>query len=196
MLHHIQLPDCVPQLEQIRQFQRDVLALACSDQTSLPLTEVALKKALGDDRGSWFWRRLWKQRGQPGQTTFHLAMIAVIEFVNRHPDIRQLILDAFDNDVTFHEALDDPHFRFQFNNLNKAACDVLKPLMVSFYEDLLAAGFETPIHGQPKRLHRDAFISSFWRVNDTLEVCPACDGRRSNVTNSPYAKENLTESRD
>lgn len=181
MLHRIQLPDCVPQLEQIRQFQRDVLALACSDQTILPLTENLLKNSLGDNRGIWLWRKLWKQRGEPGETTFHLALIAVIRYVQKNPTTRQTILDAFDNDVTFHNSLDDPDFRFQFNILDKAIRDILKPFMISFYENLLASGFETAIHGQPRKLNRDEFISSFWRANDKLEVCPSCDGRRPNV---------------
>lgn len=187
MLHRIQLPDCVPQLEQIRQFQRDVLALAVSDYISLPLTEDTLMETLGNDRGAWLWQKLWKQRGKHGETAFHLALIAVIEYVDQHPHTRQPILDAFDNDVTFHESLDDPNFHFQFNALEKEIRDILKPLMVSFYGDLLASGFETAIHGQPGKLDRDAFVASFWKVNSRLEVCPACDRQRSDkVDNKVY----------
>ena len=184
MLHHIEPPDCVPQLEQIRQFQRDVLALACSEHTILPLTEDALSDTLGAERGAWLWCRLWKQRGTPGETAFHLALIAVIAYVQQHPNTRQIILDAFDNDVTFNTSLDDPNFRFQFNTFGKETRNVLKPFMVSFYEDLLASGFGTAIHGQPERLNRDDFIESFWRVNSALEVCPACDRSRSDKINN------------
>lgn len=187
MLHRIQLPDCVPQLEQIRQFQRDVLALACSPQTVLPLTQEALQNNLGVDRGDWLWRKLWKQRGNPGETSFHLALIAVVEFATNHPELTQTLLDAFDHDVTFHTALDDPDFHFYFNDLDDETHRVLKPFMIAFYEDLLSSGFETAIHGQPAKLDRDAFIESFWRVNQQLEVCPACDRQRSDkVDNKVY----------
>ena len=186
MLHRIQLPACVPQLERIRQFQRDVLAFACSDQT-LPLTEDTLKKALGDDRGQWLWRKLWKQRGEPGETAFHRHLIAVIEYTQQHPESRQVILDAFDHDVSFHTALDDPNFQFRFINPKDEVHKILKLLMVSFYEDLLAAGFETAVHGQGEKLNRDSFIEAFWTANQQLEVCPACDRPRSDkVDNKVY----------
>lgn len=187
MLHRIQLPDCVPQLEQIRQFQRDVLTLACFPQVVLPLTQDALQKSLGVDRGDWLWRKLWKQRGNPGETSFHLALVAVIQFVQKHPDQAQAMLDAFDHDVTFHTALNDHSFHFYFNGLSEEAHKVLKPFMIAFYEDLLSAGFETAIHGQPEKLDRDAFVESFWRANQQLEVCPACDRQRSDkVDNKVY----------
>lgn len=81
--------------------------------------------------------------------------------------------------MSFHRALDDIDFHFQFSTLDPNAQNVLKVLMISFYEDLLAAGFESVIHNHPKKLDRDAFIESFWMVNRKLEVCPACDRRRS-----------------
>lgn len=181
MLHRIQLPDCVPQLEQIRQFQRDVLVLACSSETVLPLTQEALQESLNEERGSWLWSKLWKRSSEPKESDFHRALIAVIEFVQTKPEIGPIILDAFDHDVAFHSSLEDPDFRFQFHTFHIDIQNILKPLMVSFYEDLLKAGFGTDIHGQPEKLNRDAFISSFWGRNPELEVCPACDDNRSDV---------------
>lgn len=179
MLHRIQLPDCVPQLEQICQFQRDVLALACSTQTALPLTQDTVQNSLGIARGDWLWRKLWKQRGDPGKTTFHLTLIPVIEFFKKYPEQTQTVLDAFDHDMAFHQSLDDASFCFDFNRLTNEAQTVLKPFMISFYEDLLSVGFEAVIHGKTEKLDRDALIEAFWRVNSQLEVCPACDRQRS-----------------
>lgn len=189
MLHRIQLPNCVPQLERIRQFQRDVLAFACSEQTVLPITQDALQAALGNERGDWLWIKLWKQRGEPGETSFHLALIAVIEHVQKHPEQRQPILDAFDHDAAFHTALDDPNFHFQYLTLTEDVQKVIKSLMVSFYEDLLAAGFESEIHGLLGKLDRDKFISSFWDTNQGLEVCPACDERRADVIDEKHFED-------
>lgn len=187
MLHRIQLPDCVPQLEQIRQFQRDVLALACSSETVLPLTQEALQESLNEDRGNWLWSKLWKRSKEPKESDFHRALIAVIEFVQTKPEIGPIILDAFDHDVTFHTSLDNPDFRFQFNTIDDKGQTDLKSLMVSFYEDLLASGFVEAIHGQREKLNRDRFIESFWNVNRRLEVCPACDRQRSDkVDNKVY----------
>ena len=69
MLHRIQLPECVSLLEQILQFQRDVLTFACSAGTNLPITQKTLQDHLGFERGDWLWLKLWKQRGGSGETT-------------------------------------------------------------------------------------------------------------------------------
>jgi hypothetical protein len=189
MLHRIQLPDCAPQLEKIRQFQRDVLAFACDEKTVVPITQEALQDSLGNERGNWLWKKLRKQRGEPGETAFHLALIAVIVFVQEHPEQRQTILDAFDHDVTFHMALNDPNFYFQYLALSEDAQKVIKSLMISFYEDFLAAGFETEIHGLLGKLEREKFIASFWDTNQGLEVCPACDERRADVIDEKHFED-------
>jgi hypothetical protein len=187
MLHPIHPPDCVPQLQAIRQFQRDVLALACSPQIQLPLSEQTLQAELGNKRGSWLWRKLWKQPGYQEEKKLYHQLVAVIEYTQQHADARQPILEAFDNDTAFHTALDDASFRFHYLTLDKATQKILKPFMKAFYEDLLYGGFDTSIHGQPnKKLDRDAFITSFWRANAKLEVCPACDDSRSDVIDGKH----------
>ena len=180
MLHRIYPPDCVPQLQAIRQFQRDVLALACSPQIQLPLSQQTLQAQLGNQRGSWLWYKLWKQPGYQEENKRHRQLVALIEYTQQHPTTRQLVLDAFDNDTAFHTALDDARFQFHYLRLNNPTQNVIKPLMIAFYEDLLSseAGFDTSIHQQSQKLNRDAFISSFWRANAKLEVCPACDDKR------------------
>lgn len=94
MLHRVQKPDCLPQLERICQLQRDVLVMACAQETALPLTEEKIIESLGADRGNWLWQKLWKQRGVRDETTFHSALVSVIKYVKRHPEAQQAILNA------------------------------------------------------------------------------------------------------
>jgi hypothetical protein len=89
-------------------------------------------------------------------------------------------LDAFDHDTTFNSDVNDVGFHFSYNTnvLDARTKEVLRPLMESFYNDLLKAGFPDSIHGGTGKLDRDALVASFWDANPEMRVCPACDDKR------------------
>ena len=186
MLHKVNLPGCISQLERIVGFQREVLRTACENDYQLPLQENDLKILFGDAPGEWIWGKLWTQpRGKNGillpkeKSNIHLRLEKLIRYYQINQQEGAATLVAFDNDIRFVDYLDDVNFRFQYSTLAKANRDLIKPLMVAFYEDLLASGFLEAIHGLPQRLNRDDFIASFWNSNPNLNVCPACDRERS-----------------
>lgn len=186
MLHKVNLPGCVPQLERIVEFQRDVLRAACEGDYVFPLDENQIKALFGDDAGKWFWGKLWRQpRKKNGvlppkeKTIIHNSLEKLTAYYQKKSQEGIDTLNAFDNDIQFADHLDDPNFRFQYPNLQEANQKLIKPLMIAFYKDLLKSGFVEAIHGDSKKLDRDGFIASFWDKNQGLGVCPACDSRKS-----------------
>ena len=107
------------------------------------------------------------------------ALASVICHIKNHPACGQVVLDAFDHDIDFPNHIDDPEFQFEYNTaLDDTTRNVLKVLMVAFYEDLLYDGFPGEVHGVPQKFSRDSVLQRFWSANSGLNVCPACDGQR------------------
>lgn len=197
MLHKVNLPSCVPELERIVEFQRMVLRFACEGQYAFPLDEDKIKNLFGNDIGEWFWKKFYTQPTKrdkdgnlpaPKKTTIHNSLQELTQHYLQTPQEGVDTLAAFDNDIRFADSLDDPDFRFQYPNLTETNRNLIKPLMVAFYEDLLISGFVEAIHGDTEKLDRDGFIASFWRNNEGLKTCPACDRERSDV----ILKRNIT----
>lgn len=182
MLHRINLPDAACQgiFKHFLTFQRKVLAFACNPATSLPPTKTQVQNEFGT-AADWFWKQLHVQRGKNrgDPNDLHRALRDLIAFVQADRGSCQQILDAFDHDINFPDHIDDPTFQFSYRTvLDEATRNVLKPLLISFYEKLLYSGFPDQIHGNSAKFDRDSFIKSFWDANPDLNVCPACDGQR------------------
>ena len=187
MLHQVNEPGCISQLERIVDFQREVFAAACNGNYQLQLQESDIKTLFGNDKGEWFWQKLYKQNQD--KSNLHIAMENLITHYQQNPQEGIDALNAFDNDIQFNNHLNDPSFRFQFLTLSQSNQNRIKPFMVAFYEDLLSSsgGFPETIQGSIQKLNRDNFIESFWQNNPMLEVCPACDREKSDkVDNKIY----------
>ena len=177
MLHRIRPPACADHLACIMQFQRHVLAFACSLGTFEHLYEGDIRTEFGEEVGKWFWGKLQKRNGAPSE--LHATLVSLIAFVQANPAAGASILAAFDHDTSFQGHLSDPDFRFHYTTvLDEQSRNAVRPLMQAFYEDLLASGFPSCITGKTGLLDRDGFVASFWAANSKLEVCPACDGAR------------------
>lgn len=188
MLHEVSLPTCIDELERLVRFQRRVLAFACDPTTALPLDEAGCKGALGEDAGAWFWQRLWNNKRK--KTAIHKELEKLITFLQANPAQRVTLLDAFDNDVQFHERADDPSFRFHSQTaLGKAAFEAVTPLMKDFYNKLLSNGFPPEVHEGNGTLDRDAFISAFWAANPEVKICPGCDGDRAEISEGKHYED-------
>jgi hypothetical protein len=193
VLHKINFPGCVNQLEKIVSFQRKLLNFACSGSTSLPIKESQLKTEFGDDIGEWLWNKLFtkRQSGKNVQTKLHKALEKLIRYIERHSTMSAKIMDAFDHDIQFDQYLNDPNFKFKYSGqLSLTVQKLVRGILTEFYTDLLSSssGFPPAIHGQTQKFNRDKFISSFWSANSKLEVCPACDRPRSpKVDNKIYS---------
>jgi hypothetical protein len=176
MLHHIQSPACATSFDKVLAFERGVLAYACDPITPRPPTEASLKQKLGDASGEWFFKKLWKaaRPSELGAAIDQLMMLARTE-----RDIEQQVVDAFDNDTQFYKLATSPRFVFRFRALPEPVRAAIQELLILFYDDLLAAGFPSAVHGDQSLLTRDRLVESFERANPKLGVCPACDGQKA-----------------
>ncbi|MFK7947304.1 MAG: hypothetical protein AB8G11_06940, partial [Saprospiraceae bacterium] len=189
MLHSVSMHNSVNELNRIVEFQREILIISVR-MSHLPfsLTKDFLIRFIKPKEGEWLWKKMWTQpRNKNGvkppleESTFNKKLQKLIDYLKNNVSEGKKILDAFDNDIEFHKHLNNPDFRFQYLTLTENTQNAVKPLMIAFYEDLLKSGFIQEIHKgvEASRYNRDKFIGSFWKVNNELEVCPACDRERS-----------------
>lgn len=185
MLHKINLPNCEEQFEKIFAFQRQVLAFACDPKTSLSaesaIVENEIYSNFSGDLGVWLWRKLWvkKRDGSCKQSDLQKGLVKLIEAAQAHRTVSLVVLDAFDHDIQFCNYFNKPTFEFWYKtHLNVPIQEALKDLLEVFYTDLLESGFPKAVHGNATSFKREDFVAEFWRVNDALEVCPACDSPR------------------
>jgi hypothetical protein len=182
VLHRINPPSCVSQLEQLIQFQRSVLVFSCRLRLPLTFKQEYFENVFGVEIGQWLWKKLWVERRETGATEASDLQKALHKFaglMTKNPVLETSILAAFDHDINFHHYVNDSQFTFSYNSLNKQASKVIKELLELFSTELLASGFPETIHGDKGTFDRDRFVSSFWQANPKLEVCPACDRPRS-----------------
>jgi hypothetical protein len=180
VLHRINYPNCRTQLEKILEFQQQVLEMVCDPAISPALQETEVKQRFSDqDVGDWLWKRLWKKGNvNNGETNFHKKLIEAIKEIQKNPSVGQSVVDAFRNDVSFNQNLNDATFQFSFPSLNleENLSKAIKELMEAFYKDLLEQGFPVCVHQGQENFSRASFVKEFWQAE--LGVCPACDGQR------------------
>ena len=181
MLHRVNPPQCLNELQAILRFQREVLDFACT-VTNSSLLDEALIRGTFVNNGVWLCGRLW-ERGEP--LPFRSRLAAVIDHVKGNAALRQLILEAFDHDITFNVNVNDGDFHFSYNTnkLDAKTTEILGPLLVAFYNDLLNVGYPPSVHGGVGTINRDKLVASFWQANSDMLTCPACDGVRPDTVN-------------
>lgn len=185
MLHKINLPNCEEQFKKIFAFQRQVLAFACDPKTSLSAKGAIVEKEIyskfSGDLGVWLWRKLWihKDNGSREQSKLQKGLVKLIKAAQANRTVSLVVLDAFDHDIQFCNCFNHPTFEFWYKTrLNVPIQQALKVLLEVFYTELLESGFPEAVHGNRESFKRVDFVLDFWRVNNDLEVCPACDGPR------------------
>ncbi len=195
MLHKIELPAYVDQLERILDFQQRLLAFACDPTTTFPLDKAQILASFGDEEGKWLIERLMTSKER--LWTFGEELRDVILYAQAYRSEGPEIIKAFANDRQFYRKLDDVSFEFKYKKLDEATRKVLAPLMVSFYEKLLKAGFPSYIHGgQAKLLKRPQLLQEFRAANPRLKVCPGCDGPSTRSVDDNAEEDELNESSD
>jgi hypothetical protein len=181
VLHRVNPPQCLNELQAILRFQREVLEFACTLTNSSLLSEASVKAGFVNT-GGWLCGRLWENR-KP--LPFWSTLVAVIDHVKGDAALRQLIMEAFDHDITFNLNLNDGGFHFSYNTkrLDAKTTEILGPLLVAFYNDLLKTGYPPIVHGGVETITRDKLVASFWQANSEMMTCPACDGVRPDTVN-------------
>jgi len=195
MLHKINLPNCEEQFKKIFAFQRQVLAFACDPKISISAEGSIIKEEIyskfSGDLGVWLWKKLWidKKNGSREQSNLQKGLVKLIKAAQANRTVSLVVLDAFDHDIQFCNCFNHPTFEFWYKTrLNVPIQQALKDLLEVFYTDLLESGFPEAVHGNAKSFKREDFVSEFWKVNDALEVCPACDSARPARVQRPTGK--------
>jgi hypothetical protein len=93
VLHKIELPAYVDQLEHILDFQQHLLTFACDPKTAISPDPQQIIDAFGDGTGGWLSERLWGPRQK--QWKFYKQLVAVIAYVKRCPLEGEKIVEAF-----------------------------------------------------------------------------------------------------
>jgi hypothetical protein len=121
------------------------------------------------------------------EKTFYEELCALISYLRQYSSLRAQLIDAFQNDIDFFNHLDDASFVFFFSTrLQKKAGQMIAPVMIAFYENLLRTGFP-PCIGT---FDRKTFLKIFWTTNKNLGVCPACDYPRPDI-NEQYIRSDI-----
>jgi 5-methylcytosine-specific restriction endonuclease McrA len=169
-------------MTRILALQRKVLAFACDARTRVPLNNLTVfTNEFGAETGKWLWDRLTTTKRGKGtvSSSFHNALVALINHTSKHPATRSAILNAFDHDTKFDARSSDPTFQFAYKVIDKKTQKVVHQLMNVFYKDLLKNGFPSCVHGSTGKFDRDALVNAFWDANKEMRLCPACDDKRS-----------------
>lgn len=115
--------------------------------------------------------------GNPHGKYLKQKITAVAQYVAAHPDQRVLLRSAFHHDVEYHQHLDEAGFAFAFSQLDYELRTHIQSLMVFLYE-YLGSGFPTGVMGDGQQFSRGNYLVLWEEQNGTLNVCPACDGKK------------------
>lgn len=91
-----------------------------------------------------------------------------------HAD-RVALREAFEHDISFHRHFNDADYRFQYRQLSEHIRQAAEPLLVGFYEEILAKGGFTTLPGLRSKLDKRSFEEGYRATNpDRDRICPAC----------------------
>src|SRR5258707_8084444 len=81
MLHRINLPPYENILKEFLQFQRQLLAFACTQPLAHPIPDTLVKSAIPGYIGEWLCKKLWDRDGKLAGYLIDLSM-----YIQRLPD--------------------------------------------------------------------------------------------------------------
>lgn len=175
MLHKIELPAYDQNLEHIVQIQQKIIRFVCDPNTPLTPGGDVFKRVFNDQIGSWLYQ--WLQK-KSKKKTFYEELCDLIAYLHQYSSLRAQLIDAFQNDIDFFNHLDDASFVFFFSTrLPKKVGQMIAPVMIAFYDDVLRTGFPPCI----ATFDRKTFLKIFWNTNKNLGVCPACDSPKPDI---------------
>jgi hypothetical protein len=184
MLHKVNLPSCQSDMQKLLDFQRRVLQFALN--ASLPYARSDFESKFGTTIGRWFWGRT--RRGSK-MTAFGTKLNAVISFAQAHSGDVAIVYGVLVNDMEFPDQFAKLTFKFLFPELSPDWQDVLKPFLISFYEQFgKETGFPQAIFSWITGDITRKNLMAIYR-NDNNQVCPYCDAAGGDFTDSIDAND-------
>lgn len=188
MLHNLTLPTYDHLMDRVVEFQRQFIAFICdANAPTNPLLQDYCKAFKSDGIAQQVEKWMQHSIKTGSRETYHSCLCKLLDYLRRHPEMRQILIDAFDHDIAYFDKLQQGNMLFVFFCTTKTELKrreeirkLLDPLMIAFYEeqDLFTKGF----HPDIAAINKSTFRTMFWETNP-LKVCPSCDGPR---TDSPY----------
>jgi len=129
--------------------------------------------------------------GNPQGKFLKQKITAVVQYVAAHPDQRNLLSSAFQHDVAYHQHLNDTSFAFEFSQLDQELQSRIHFLMVWLYENLEDNGYPIVVMGDGQPFSRGNYLVLWEERNGTLNVCPACDGKKPDIGRKKHRLSDL-----
>lgn len=184
MLHPINPPTCISELEALIGLQQKMLDFAVANST---YSEAAFRSAVGDDFVNWLLSisRAGGKVAKPVNSFFQELGIYL-----RFPGAeKNQILQDFISDQTYYQRISDNRFSFSLLPSKSASYTSASTCLIKFYE-FLGIGYPLPLVGHPagaSAFKKVDVINGYKASNADIEyVCPCCD---QTFTDSPGSNE-------
>jgi len=175
MLHPLNPPLCIPELNYLIGLQRQTLEFACN---SLIYTDADYQTYVGVDLVTW----LVGRNGSGLKQDKHVRKFFrdLRKLVGCNYADKLLALADFDSDQQYYQYLDDPSFRFAFQPSKTLAHTNVKDCLIVFFELLGFSGYPTnvmaPVLKGVSDFSKSDVVAGFKKNNPWIEfVCPCCD---------------------
>lgn len=173
MLHPLNPPSCINELNYLMDLQRELLVLGASISKYADAEFAACFDASICD---WFFTK--RDSGDKKDKQFVTLFQTFASYVKCDPVEKSEIISAFDNDRDFFVNLDDPEFIFELNSSKSQAYMLASNCLKPFYEFLGRSGYPPEIMAPVKEggFCREDIINGFINSNPFIQyVCPSCD---------------------
>jgi hypothetical protein len=184
MLHPIEPPTCMPELEILICLQQKLLDFAVINST---YSEADFRRAMGDDFVNWLIG--FKSPGVKTPKIINRFFQELHAYVKCSAQEKAQILQDFVSDQNYYQMISDGSFSFSLLPQKSDAHAKASECLGEFYE-FLGIGFPAILVGQPAGsppFKKESVISGCKANNPNIEyVCPCCDNA---FTDSATANE-------
>lgn len=178
MLHPLNPPTCITELQELINWQRKVLIYA-RDHSSFNRGSYAA--AMGAD----FLAFIAQGKTFSGNSSkpFKDFESALEQLTNCPLTNKQQVVADFEHDQKFYTYLDDPSFQFALRPAKSKAHQLAQKCLVTFYEFLSSGLPQVLVPAHVKSIFRKPdIVEGYKQTNDFVEyVCPCCDSQWTDV---------------
>ncbi len=175
MLHPLNPPLCIVELNYLTGLQRQTLEFACN---YLGYTDADYQTYVGVDLVAWLVGR--RGSGLDADKPVRRFFQELSGLIACNPADKLCVLTDFNSDQQYYQYLDDPTFKFAFEPIKTPAHTRAKACLIAFFEFLGISGYPmnvmAPVLGGASGFSKGDVVQAFKKANPWIEfVCPGCD---------------------
>ena len=172
MLHPLNPPNCMSQLNTLISYQRQTLEYA-RNQTQY--SDTSFCGALDTNLVQWLLQR--KASGLKDDKVVRAYFDSLASLIGRPVTERQQVLQDFDADQRYADHFSVPSYQFVFRSDKSSAHGHAAKCLIAFYEFLGIAGYPAGVAGA-KALSKADLVQGYKATNPWIEyICPCCDSQ-------------------